>query len=98
MKMLSLILLAMTLSSAAFANAGLNKAIKNLKNKDVRTVARLVTEADATPCSEAGGHIVDLQVKTAAYNYETQKVVHTWETVKSISVSKNGSVMEVCAE
>jgi hypothetical protein len=75
------------------------KAAKELQLSSVKTVTTKITNTDGNPCIPEGtSYNVDLKIKQASFNYETNKTVYKWETVKTINVSKDGSVMEVCAE
>ncbi len=96
------ILIAMTslVGTCAFAGTSpVEKAAAKLKDKDTRTVTTEVENTDGNPCMPEGkSYQVDLQVKKAYFNAMQMRTVYSWETVKTINVSKDGRVMEVCAE
>lgn len=72
-------------------------AAKNMKANDTRTVITVVENKDGNPCLPAGkSSQVKLQVKQASYN--GHHVIHKWQTVKTINVAKDGSIMEICLE
>lgn len=100
MKNLTMTAILVLFSASAFAgNVAVEKAAANMKANDTRTVVKEVENTDGNPCLPEGkSHQVDLQVKQAAYDHMTNKVVYTWQTVKTISVDQSGRVMEVCAE
>lgn len=90
-----------TASASAFAANPVDKAIAKMKKTDVRTLKHVVTEAEADgACTSAGDTVVELQVRTATRQESngTIAIGHTWETVKTVSISPDGSVTEVCAE
>ncbi|MGZ3797530.1 MAG: class I SAM-dependent methyltransferase [Pseudobdellovibrionaceae bacterium] len=71
----------------------------DMKAKDVRTITKEVENVDGNPCMPEGkSYQVELQVKLAAFDHEKNKVIYSWETVKTIGVDKTGRVIEVCAE
>lgn len=97
----TLVLIAMTLmTTSAFAlSPAAKKTISNLKNSQIRTVvSKATTAAEATPCEAEGSVQVKIQVKEPQYNRLTNTMDYFWKTVKTISVDKDGGVMEVCAE
>ncbi len=88
-----------TASSYAGVPAVVKNAAKAMKTSDVRSVVTAVNNQEGNPCIPEGvSYNIDLQVKTAAYNRETQKIVYTWETVKTINSDAAGHISEVCAE
>lgn len=92
---------ALVLSSlSAFAgNFAVERAAAEMKESDTRTVIKDVENKDGNPCLPEGkSYQVELQVKQAAYDRLNNRVVYSWETVKTINVDKLGSVSEVCAE
>ena len=100
MKKNVLIIVALLTSASAFAsNLAVDKTAAKMKANDTRTVITEVENKDGNPCMPEGkSYQVELQVKQASYNPETNKMVYSWETAKTIGVDKNGKVMEVCAE
>jgi len=89
----------MAMASVTSKSKVAQKAAAEMKAKDTRTIIRDVTNTDGNPCMPEGkSYQVDLQVKQASFNHETNDVDYTWETVKTIGVDKAGHVMEVCAE
>lgn len=93
---LGLILSTQTLAHVPSAIA---KIAANKKITDTRSIVKEVENTDGNPCMPEGkSYVVEIQVKQAAFNYETSKVVYSWETVKTIGVDKHGNEMEVCAE
>jgi hypothetical protein len=98
-KIIALLALSITSSSFAAPPSAVIAAAKAMKSASVRTVTTKVNNTDGNPCIPEGvSYNVELQVKQAAFNRETNKVVYTWETAKTINVSKSGEVSEVCAE
>ena len=97
MKSLFLITLFVSLKvSASIPELILAKA-EELKQTEIKSVITEVTNTDGNPCLPAGtSYNVDLMVKQAIR--EDMDVVHKWETVKSVNVSKTGEVMEICFE
>lgn len=96
-----IIIMATVLSTQSFATTpkAVVSAAKELQLSSVKTVTTRITNTDGNPCIPEGtSYNVDLKVKQANYNRETNKTVYKWETVKTINVSKDGSVMEVCGE
>jgi hypothetical protein len=80
------------------APAVVAKAAEALK-KEIRTITRSVMNKDGNPCMPQGkSWNVDLQVKHSDFDRENNKWVVSWETVKTINVSKEGDVMESCQE
>ncbi len=54
---------------------------------------------EGNPCLPEGkSYQIELQVKQASYDHEKNKIVYSWETVKTIGVDNDGNMMEVCAE
>lgn len=91
---------ALFVSVNAFASfSAVDRAAAKLKTNDTRTIIKQVENTDGNPCMPEGkSYQVELQVKQASYDRIKNKVVYSWETVKTIGVNKSGSVMEVCAE
>ncbi|WP_413574710.1 hypothetical protein ACLVWU_10815 [Bdellovibrio sp. HCB290] len=89
----------LTMTTSAFAaGSKVEDIAKKLKNEDTRTVIKVV-ESNGYPCLPEGkSYIVDLQVKQAAYDRLNNVMIYNWVTVKTIGVSLDGSVMEVCGE
>jgi hypothetical protein len=100
MKKTVLVIATILIGASAFAGQlSIQKAAAKLKANDTRTVIKEVENTDGNPCLPDGkSFLVELQVKQAAFNRETNKVVYSWETVKTVSVDKDGGVTEVCAE
>jgi hypothetical protein len=85
--------------NALAGNSTVEKVAAKLKANDTRTIIKQVENTDDNPCMPEGkSYQVELQVKQAAYDHLKNKVVYSWETVKSIGVDRSGRVMEVCAE
>jgi hypothetical protein len=100
MKNLVLVAIIGLVSVSAFAqNKLIEAAAQKLKANDTRTVITAVKNTDGSPCLPAGtSYNVELQVKQASFDPQAQKIVYSWETVKTINVDNLGVVMEVCAE
>lgn len=98
----ALVLVATTLmATSAFAmTPAMKKTIDNVKSEFVRTkVSAPITAAEANPCEAEGSVQVAIQIKERTYNRLTNNMnAVTWKTVKTISVDKDGIVMEECAE
>ena len=90
----ALTLILATAQAHAAYPAPVEKAVRDLKTKDVRTV---VTKTKHEGACE-GDYKVELQVKQPVFNGETLQTTYRWETVKTIAVENDGSVMDVCAE
>jgi hypothetical protein len=71
-----------------------------LKKEDIRTViTEIENKEENNPCLPDGkSYQIELQVKQATWDPEAEKVVYSWETVKTINSDKSGKIMEVCAE
>lgn len=98
MKNITMTVILVLSSVSAFAgNLAVEKVATKMKANDTRTIVKEVENTDGNPCMPEGkSYQVDLQVKQAAYDHMKNKVVYSWETVKTIVVDKSGSVMEVC--
>ncbi len=69
---------------------------KQMKKNDVQTVIKVVENTDGNPCMPEGkSYQVDLQIKRAIIDHETNKIVYRWETVKTVGVDTEGKVMEI---
>ncbi len=91
-------ILGMTSTTFA-AGVSIEQIAKQIKEANTRSVVKVVTNQDGNPCMPEGeSYIVEIQVKQAHWDGINSKVVYEWVTEKSVSVDKNGSQMEVCAE
>lgn len=86
--------------TAHSASDAVEKTAEKMRTEDVKTVITEVENTDHNPCLPEGkSHQIDLQVKKAsAYDLEKNEVVYVWESVKTINVSADGTIMEVCSE
>ncbi|MBO9667903.1 MAG: hypothetical protein J7501_13960 [Bdellovibrio sp.] len=86
-------------TSAFAARPTIEQIAKKIKDHDTRTIVKVVENNGGEPCLPEGkSYSVELQVKHAAYDRINEKVVYSWITEKTVSVSLDGSVMEVCGE
>jgi hypothetical protein len=98
--MTKLLILASLISTSAFAGP-VDQAIQAMKNNDIRITRHVVTPAEEdTVCTAAGDTIAKIEVKTSNRQESNGTVVvgHTWETVKTVVISPDGTVMEECLE
>lgn len=68
----------------------------SMKQNDVRTVTEKVTETNA--CEEAGAYKIHLEVRKDTFNRDTGKYKKVWERVKTVTVSPDLTVNEVCID
>lgn len=92
--------LATLLAQVAFAQPTVvTKAIDHIRKNNVRTTVKLIQNDENNPCIPLGkSYQVDIQVKRVFYDAVNKRSIARWETVSTLNVSRNGEIMEVCAE